>query len=226
LYRGKKYRLLVVDVDGVLTNVYSVWQYIHERLGTLNKAAKYREQFFRGEITYGDWAALEASLWKGVRISYLQSLLKGIKIRSGAKELVETARKGGLLTLAISAGLGILAREVGEKLGIDHVIANELVVRNDIITGEVVVNVDFYSKGTILRRFADSLGFSMDEVIVIGDGYTDIPMMNLSGFSIGYNPSSIEVCLRANIVLYHDTLYPIVHLLRSILLTDIIARGT
>ena len=47
-----KIKAIVFDVDGVLTEIDSVWRYIHRKLGTLEAAKVNAERYRRGEIDY------------------------------------------------------------------------------------------------------------------------------------------------------------------------------
>lgn len=220
----KRYKMLVVDVDGVLTNEPSIWQYIHRQLGTEDQAKPFRSMFFSGKLTYSEWASKEASLWSGTPLDELKGVLSRVEVRRGAKELVEVARGHGLQVLAISAGLDILVHMIAEELRIDHVIANELVSENGVVTGEVRVKVGIYSKGRVLYNFARQLGFSSDEIIVVGDSSVDVPMMNLAAFSIGFSPISTEVYTHAHVIFQGPDLYPVARFL-DVFLAGNPARG-
>ncbi|MFW9982583.1 MAG: phosphoserine phosphatase, partial [Candidatus Thorarchaeota archaeon] len=57
-------KLVVFDVDGTLTKHSSIWWRIHELFETTKEGKQYYDQYFAGEITYDEWAELDAALWK------------------------------------------------------------------------------------------------------------------------------------------------------------------
>ena len=65
---GKKYKLVVFDIDGTITRHISSWRYIHEKLGLWDVLAqKYREQFIAGRISYRKFCELDAAEWRGMK---------------------------------------------------------------------------------------------------------------------------------------------------------------
>jgi len=211
---SKRYRLLAIDVDGVLTEVDSIWRFMHERLGTSRAARANMLLFKEGRISYEEWARLDAMLWRGTSLGELRRIVEEVKIREGARELVDLAHKEGVRVLAVSAGLDVIACKVARELGVDEVVTNELVVRGGLVTGEVIVRVTYHNKGEILVRACDRLGVSPEEAIAIGDSEVDASMMRLAGLSIAYRPSSLLIARYAHIVLLSETLTPLVELLR------------
>ncbi|MEM2795566.1 MAG: HAD family phosphatase, partial [Thermofilaceae archaeon] len=203
------YKLLVLDVDGVLTKTSSIWQYLHTLFGTKEKAVSTAEAFKQGRITYEDWARLDAALWKGRKLDELQKALHDIEIREGARELIILAKKKGLYTLAISAGLGFITNEVVEELGIDHQMSNELEIINNTLTGRVFIRVTYSNKGDLLADFCNRFSIKLSETIVIGDNEVDIPMLRLAGLAIAFNPLSPLVITSSHLTVESSTLFPI-----------------
>ena len=79
--------------------------------------------------------------------------------------------------------LGVLLQE---RLGIDHLYANELEIKDGVVTGEVVGDiVDGRRKADLLQEIAREEGISLEQVIAVGDGANDLPMLNLAGLGIG-----------------------------------------
>ena len=74
----KKLSLVVFDVDGTLMKAVSSWQFLHEGLGSWGKGKQYAEQFFRGAITYENWARLDASLWRGLKLERVRQMVGSI----------------------------------------------------------------------------------------------------------------------------------------------------
>jgi len=219
MYGSTKW-LIAFDVDGtLLERPRSSWKLIHELLGTLDKAKRYPIMYMRGEISYDEWAKLEASLWRGIEYEWLKErVIREIKLRDGCKELFQEIRKRNSDCIFISAGLGIIVYEVAKMLGVNEVYTNELVVdKNGRITGDVIVRVSFKGKEDILRRIAIQRGIPKSRIIAIGDSESDIGMFRAAGTSIVVNPENERVVRYADYVVHSNSLRPLISILRSIM---------
>ena len=196
----KRPRLVVFDVDGTLTKVASSWQFLHEKLGTWDKGRRYAEQFFRGAITYEDWARLDASLWTGLKLETVQKIVDDMPYTDGAREVITTLRSGGLKVVLISAGLSLVTERIEREIGVDDSLANDLKVENGFLTGQVKVKVSVHNKDAVLCRMLEKFDLRMDECAAVGDDETLIPLFEKVGFSIAFNPRSWVVEERADIV--------------------------
>ncbi|KPV61424.1 MAG: Phosphoserine phosphatase [Candidatus Bathyarchaeota archaeon BA1] len=196
----KKLRLVVFDVDGTLIRVESSWQHLHEQLGTWDRGRKYAEWFFQGLITYEDWARLDASLWRGLSLERVQRIVNDIPYTDGARDVITTLRRRGLVVVLLSAGLSIVADRIRGEIGVDDSLANELVVKNGFLTGEVKVNVSFRNKDEVLRRFLERFSVTLDECAAVGDDETLIPLFKKVGLGIAFNPRKKVVEKRADVV--------------------------
>lgn len=212
----RKVEAVVFDVDGVLTTVDSVWQFIHTYLGTADEASRYREMYRRGEITYEQWALLDASLWKGVSEKRLKEIVRRIRLRDGARELISGLKVKGIKTAAISAGLDIVTNYVCKELGIDECVSNRLVFQDGVFTGGVEVLVE-YNKGEVLRQLARSLGVELENTIAVGDSEVDISMFRVAGISVAFNPANPRVEEQADYVIKSPALHPLKELLEKLL---------
>ena len=213
----RRVEAVVFDVDGVLTTVDSIWQFIHTHLGTAAEAKRYREMYRRGEITYEQWALLDAGLWRGVSEKRLKEIVKRIGLREGARELISYLRAKGVKTAAISAGLDLLTNRVCGELGICKCVSNRLVFRGGIFTGAVKILVGYDGKGEVLRRIARSLGVKPENTVAVGDSEVDISMFRAAGISVAFNPANRRVEEQADYVVKSPTLYPLIELLEKIL---------
>jgi len=73
------------------------------------------------------------------------------------------------------------------KLGIDHLHANQLDIRDGVVTGEVVgAVVDGARKAALLASIAEAEGLSLEQTIAVGDGANDLPMLRLAGLGIAF----------------------------------------
>ena len=202
----KKVRLVVFDVDGTLTKVVSSWQFLHERLGTWDRGKQYAEQFFRGTITYEDWAKLDASLWRGLKLERVRQMVGSIPYANGAQDVITVLRRNGFKVVLLSAGLSLVTERIEREIGVDGSFANDLKVENGFLTGEVEVNVSVDNKDMVLLRMLKNFNLKIDECAAVGDDETMIPLFENVSLSIAFNPRSWVVEEQADVVVKGDDL--------------------
>jgi len=202
----RKLKVVVFDVDGTLVKVYSSWQHLHEALGTWDKGKKYAEQFFQGAINYGEWARLDASLWRGLPLDKVQRIIDHIPYTEGTQEVIATLRRSGFKVVLLSAGLSLVTNRIEKEVGIDYSLANELIMKKGFLTGEVKVNVPFDGKVEVLHGVSERFGVRMEECAAVGDDETSIPLFEIVGLGIAFNPCSKRVEKSASVVVKGENL--------------------
>lgn len=196
----QRLRLIVFDVDGTLIKVTSSWQFLHEKLGTWTEGKRHAELFFQGKIDYEGWAQLDASLWKNQSLSKIQLMVNKISYVDGAQEVIKTLKKHNVKVVLLSAGLSILGERIEKELQVDYSLSNELIVRNDFLTGEVKVNVSLNDKTKALNKILRKFNVKSDECYAVGDDESLIPLFNEVALGIAFNPCSEEVEKTADVV--------------------------
>ncbi len=198
-------KLVIFDVDGtILKN--SSWQHIHHNLNTWSQAKKHSDQFFRNEITYEQWAKLDAALWKNQPLARINQLIKGMPYMKGAKETLATLKSKGLKVYLLSAGLTRVAHRIQSETWVDGSTANTLIVEDGCLTGEVEVSVSFYNKNKHLRPILQKFHLAAKETAAIGDDPTLIPLFEKVAFSIAFNPVDRSVEKSADIAINSNDL--------------------
>ncbi|MGB9611414.1 MAG: HAD family hydrolase, partial [Bryobacteraceae bacterium] len=100
-----------------------------------------------------------------------------------------------------------------QRLGIDYLHANTLVVRDGVVTGEVAPPiVDGPAKADMLRQIAAREGWHLEQCIAVGDGANDLPMLRLAGLGIAFRAKPV-VRAGARQALSHTGLDGILYLL-------------
>jgi phosphoserine phosphatase len=185
-HRAKK--LLIADMDSTMITVECIDE-LADYAGIKPQIASVTEAAMRGELDFA--AALDArvALLKGLPAATIdQCHDERVRLMAGARTLVRTMRARGARCVLVSGGFTAFADRVGEAIGFDRVVANELVIEDGVLAGTVAKPiVDSDTKLTTLRSEATAHGLSLDECLAVGDGANDIPMIEAAGLGVAYH---------------------------------------
>jgi len=184
-------RLVAFDMDSTLIEA-EVIDELAKRAGVGEEVAAITEQAMRGEIDFSESFRRRVALLQGLDAAVLEDIAAGLRLSEGAEKLVATLRRIGFRTAIISGGFGYFGRRLQQKLGIDYVFANELDIEDGRVTGRVVGEiVDGRRKAELLREIAEREGISLEQVIAVGDGANDLPMLSIAGLGIAFRAKPI-----------------------------------
>ncbi len=202
--RIKDVKLVVFDMDGVLTDTYSSWKYVHEFFNTSNE--KSVDAYLKGEIDDEEFIRRDASLWKengkAITEKKLVKILSNISLMPGAKECIKALKEKNIKTAIVSAGLNFLAERVGKKLGVDFIYSNGLVVdKNGFLTQKGIIGVRLKAKDEVVENLAKKLGINNEDIVSVGNSCFDIPMFEVAGMGVAFNPDDDCVKKYADVVI-------------------------
>ena len=186
-------RLALFDIDGTLRRVRDPWIHLHHHLGVAEQTKDLPARWQRGEITYEQWAQLDASFWRGSTRETIAAALRTNPFRDGARELINWFTLRAIPCVGISSGLSIFNEITAAELGIKEVISNELQFDGDICNGEISIQVNEENKGEIMDEILERYSVGDEQVAAFGDGRADIPLLRKAGLGIAICPSNDKV---------------------------------
>ncbi|MCG8669417.1 MAG: phosphoserine phosphatase SerB [Pseudomonadales bacterium] len=189
-YRRNR-RLVAFDMDSTLIEA-EVIDELAKRAGVGEQVAEITESAMRGEIDFTESFKRRVALLKGLDESVLEDIAANLPITEGAENLISALRALGFKTAILSGGFTYFGQYLKNKLGIDYVHANELAIENGKVTGEVVGRVvDGQRKAELLKDIADIERLNLDQVIAVGDGANDLPMLGIAGLGIAFRAKPV-----------------------------------
>jgi phosphoserine phosphatase len=185
VYRRTR-RVVAFDMDSTLIQV-EVIDELAKVAGVGEQVAKITEAAMRGELDFPSAFRKRVALLKGLPESALSQVAERIPLTDGAERLISTLKKLGYKTAILSGGFTYFGRKLQEKLGFDYLYANELDIRDGVVTGEITSEiVDGQVKARRLREIAEKENISLEQCIAVGDGANDLPMIGLAGLGIAF----------------------------------------
>ena len=179
-------RLFAFDMDSTLIQG-EVIDELAKMAGVGDRVAQITEAAMRGQIDFDESFTRRVTLLKGLPAERVYSLLGTIPLAEGAERLIRTLKLLGYKTAILSGGFTFFARSLQQRHGIDFVHANELEIVDGVVTGRVMPPIiNGTRKAALLGEIAGREGISLEQVIAVGDGANDIPMLNLAGMGIAY----------------------------------------
>ena len=190
LYRRSR-RLVCFDMDSTLIQV-EVIDELAKVAGVGKEVAAITEAAMRGEIDFSESFRQRMALLEGMDESVLKDIAESLPITEGAARLISHLRHFGYKIAILSGGFSYFANYLKEKLGIDYVYANQLDFENGKLTGKVKGEiVDGNMKAKLLVQLAEEEGISTEQVIAVGDGANDLPMLAIAGLGIAFHAKPV-----------------------------------
>ena len=179
-------RLVVFDMDSTLIDAEVIDELAIEA-GVGEQVAAITEAAMQGEIDFKQSFTQRMALLKGLDTSVLQSVAERLRLNEGAEHLISTLKKLGYKTAIVSGGFTFFGEYLQQRLGVDYVYANQLDIKDGLVTGQVCGDIiDGQRKAELLREIAAKEGLKLQQVIAVGDGANDLPMLGIAGLGIAF----------------------------------------
>lgn len=180
-------RLVCFDMDSTIIQT-EVIDELAIKAGVGDQVKAITEAAMRGEIDFNESFMQRVELLKGLDESVMKEIAENLPITEGAERLFRTLRKYGYKTAILSGGFTYFGNYLKSKLDIDYVFANELEIEDGKLTGNhkgEIVNGE--KKAELLKLLAFKEDIHLEQVIAVGDGSNDLPMLKIAGLGIAFH---------------------------------------
>ncbi|WP_404326319.1 phosphoserine phosphatase SerB [Cobetia sp. UIB-001] len=179
-------RLICFDMDSTLIQT-EVIDELARRHGVGEEVSEVTERAMRGELDFKESFRERMSKLEGLDESVLADIAANLPLMDGVERLMANLKALGYRTAILSGGFTYFARHLQQLLGFDEIHANELVIVNGKVTGEVREPiVDAERKALLLREIAERHDLRMEQTIAVGDGANDLKMLAEAGLGIAF----------------------------------------
>lgn len=180
--------LIVSDMDSTLITIECVDE-IAAGVGLKAQVAEITEQAMRGELDFEQSLRRRVALLEGLNEQVLQQVYEQIlQLSPGAEYLLAECKKHGVAFLLVSGGFTFFTERLQQWLGFEYQHANILEISDGLLTGKLTGRIiDAQAKAGLLAEYREKLGLAAHQVVAVGDGANDIPMLLEAGTGIAYH---------------------------------------
>jgi len=182
---NRRKKMLIADMDSTIINQECIDE-LADAIGIKAKVSGITERAMNGELDFKEALRERVMLLKGLKESLLEGVYaERITLAHGAKKLVKTMAKHDAHCRLVSGGFTFFTSRIAQEAGFHANEANTLIFNDGALTGEVGEPIlDKESKLKSLRETAASLGITAEDVLAIGDGANDLPMLKAAGLGV------------------------------------------
>jgi phosphoserine phosphatase len=181
--------LVAFDFDGTLSDS-EMMVLLGEEQGVAEEIADITERAMNDELSYAESLRERADLLFRLDDEAATRAFSRVELHAGAAEVIDGLREAGHHVAVLTGGFdrGVEAALGAAGVEVDTVVANHLVVRKGHLTGRVEGPLVEGTKDVALEDLADEVGVDMADTVAVGDGANDLPMLEVAGLAVGYEP--------------------------------------
>ncbi len=202
---------LISDMDSTMITVECIDE-LADYAGIKPQIAEITERAMQGELDFVAALRARVELLAGLDEAVIaRCLAERVRPMPGAEILVRTMANWGAHTVLISGGFTHFAAPVAKQIGFAEAFANQLEFSGGALTGQVTGQiVDAQVKRAQLAASALEHGLQYSQVLAVGDGANDIPMIEAAGLGVAYHAKP-KAEAAANFAVRHNDLTAILY---------------
>ncbi|WP_035053970.1 phosphoserine phosphatase SerB [Andreprevotia chitinilytica] len=177
--------LVVMDMDSTLITIECIDE-IADMVGIKPQVADITAAAMRGELDFKESLTRRVALLAGLDETALGPVYEErLKLMAGAEKMLKGFQGAGAKTLLVSGGFTYFTERLQTRLQLTRTVANVLEIENGKLTGRVNGDIiDGERKKVELIAMREALGLKPEQVVAIGDGANDLPMLHEAGFGV------------------------------------------
>lgn len=161
-----------------------------QRRSVADQMDEITERAMNNEIEYAESLRQRCALLEGLDDEKAQAAFDQVVLRPGAADVIEALRDAGVYVAILTGGFerGVAAALESEGVEVDAIVANRLPVADGVLTGAVEGPLIEGTKDDALDVLTAVVGEDRENTIAVGDGANDLPMLEVAGLAVGFDP--------------------------------------
>ena len=200
------YKLALFDMDGTLLKERTIFRIAEER----GLERELKEIMDSKKSSYKKTVEI-AKLLKCMEKEEFMEIFRKIPLRENAGYVIKELKRKGIKTAIVTNSYQMAADDLKKRLNMDYAFANNLIIKNGHITGEIILHnknlkkrfdgckIHSICKRDVLLTLCKKMGIKVNEAIAVGDGKIDICMLREAGLGVAIGNDE-EVIREADIV--------------------------
>jgi len=182
-------RLVAFDFDGTLSDS-EMTVLLGEQRGVADRMRGITERAMNDEIGYAESLRQRVALLADLDDGKAAAAFDEVRLHEGAADLIAALRAADIHVAILTGGFerGVAAALEREGVTVDTIVANRLPVADGALTGAVEGPLIEGTKDDALADLADEVGVDLAATVAVGDGANDLPMLEVAGLAVGYEP--------------------------------------
>ncbi len=203
--KARRKKLLAADMDSTIIKEETL-DLLAAHHGCKSQVAAITEKAMQGKINFVQALSERVALLKGLEENILARILdEDIHIRPSARTLAATMRARGAQCLLLSGGFEKLVRPIAERTGFIHGDCNRFEIKNGALTGSLIPPIrNATTKKTELVKQAQKMNIDLQDVIAVGDGSNDRPMIETAGLGVAFHAKPVLAASADVHIRHHD----------------------
>ncbi len=188
-------KIICFDFDDVIVNnrMLQKLPFIGSRFKRIELGMEYMEGSLEPK-KFAIFARNLANELKGVNVETIAKYVSRARLHKGVREVFEHLSSNGYKIVIISTNDITLIKHFLEKhkllQHVSHIYASEFELKDGIITGKIKGNIIETEKLAVLQELRKKYNLTPSQIVYIGDGLTDLPLMKKIGKGILFNPNT------------------------------------
>jgi phosphoserine phosphatase len=181
--------VVAFDFDGTLSDS-EMTVLLGDQCGAADQMDEITERAMNDEIEYAESLRQRCGLLEGLDDEKAQAAFDEVVLRPGAADVIRELREAGVYVAILTGGFerGVAAALEKEGVEVDAIVANRLPVAESALTGDVEGPLIEGTKDDALEVLTAVVGEDRGDTIAVGDGANDLPMLEVAGLAIGFDP--------------------------------------
>jgi phosphoserine phosphatase len=180
-------KLLVADMESTVIEQEMIDE-LASLTGRRDEIAAITLATMRGDLDFKQSLRHRVALLAGLTTAQLEEVAARITLMPGATALVSTMKSNGAVTALVSGGFTVFIEQVAARVGFDRHFGNVLEIESGRLTGRVLEPIlDATAKRDLLLDLAAEYGLALTNVLAVGDGANDMPMLEAAGLGVAFH---------------------------------------